>query len=614
MKHISTLLILTSLLSAQENLDLKTDFLSTLNEVSEIATKTKLNRDDTPSFVTILHANKLKKLGIDSVLEALGQVPGVQIKREASGVPVVVFRGVLQKGEVKLMVDGVPINNTYRGSIYHYLEFPIELVNRIEVIRGAGSVLYGSGAISGVINIITKSADKNANNQLFVSGATHTNGKGGALISEDLSNFHLGVDSYYQKSKKLFDGVDQHIENYSVGLNLTNENFGLLARINQEELGNAYGILGVADTNLDTRSNKNTSIYTQLSYKKNINEENTVKVLAGYLKYTQKVDTAIPVVPSINAKYAERSYYTQADLISKSLKNNELLVGFKYESAKTLQSDISVGNPISNPNFTRDTLSLYLNDQYALLDALDITAGFRYDDYSDFGDSYSPDLGLVYRATDTINIKAQYTHAFRAPSWVELTSNRSLQAEKSNSLEFGVVVKENQENSARLNVFVTRIDDMITKDSITRKYIQNSKNDFFGTELEINSAINDDLNLNFLASYVDADDNDGKKLADVANILASTSLIYDLNNGFTIGSLLKYVSSSPRGQNDTRGDFPSSIIYDQTITYEYKDFTFNFTVKDLFNDGTSYSLPNSSLGNDFYADGRTFLLKANWEF
>ena len=190
---------LYSLLLSNEDLALEDDFLQSLDEVSEIATKTKLNIDDSPSFVTVLHSDKLLKLGVNDVFEALGLVPGVQLKREKSGVPVVVFRGVSQKGEVKLMVDGVTINNSYRGSIYHYLDFPIEMVERIEVIRGAGSVLYGSGAISGVVNVITKSSNKDSKNSVFVSGGEYDNHKGGAIVSTNIGEFNFSLDAYYQK-------------------------------------------------------------------------------------------------------------------------------------------------------------------------------------------------------------------------------------------------------------------------------------------------------------------------------------------------------------------------------------------------------------------------------
>ena len=188
MKYLYPYLLIAPLLFANENLDLENDFLNSLDEVSEIATKTKLNIDDTPSFVSVLNSEKLKKLGVNNVFEALNLVPGVQLKKESSGVPIVTFRGVTQKSEVKLMVDGVTINNSYRGSIYYYLDFPIEMIKRIEVIRGAGSILYGSGAISGVINIITNSADKSAKNNVFISTGTYSDYKGGALVSTNIKD------------------------------------------------------------------------------------------------------------------------------------------------------------------------------------------------------------------------------------------------------------------------------------------------------------------------------------------------------------------------------------------------------------------------------------------
>ena len=83
MKQLLAILTLSSLLLAnqatQNELNFEEDFLKSLEEVSEIATKTKLNIDDSPSFVTVLHSNELQQLGIKNIFEALGQVPGVQL-------------------------------------------------------------------------------------------------------------------------------------------------------------------------------------------------------------------------------------------------------------------------------------------------------------------------------------------------------------------------------------------------------------------------------------------------------------------------------------------------------------------------------------------------------
>ncbi len=619
-----TLLLALSVLLANDDLLLEDDFLQSLEEVSEIATKTKLNIDDTPSFVTVLHSEKLKKLGIENVFEALGLVPGVQLKKEASGVPIVMFRGVSQKGEVKLMIDGVTINNTYRGSIYYYLDFPIEMIKRIEVIRGAGSVLYGSNAISGVINIITNNSQKDSKNKVFVSKGNFDNHKIGTLISTDINNIRVAMDGYYHKSDKTAyidsnpsqqtGDSDRHLKDYSVGVNISDEHFTLLSRIKKSDMGNAYGIFSVLDTNTEMFNNINTSIFTQLSYKENFNKDNNIAILAGYNRYKQEVQTAHPKIPIIDAIYEEDSYFSQIDFISSSLTDNELLIGAKFESAKTLQSEWSAGKPyLSDPNFSRKIISLYLNDKYSPISSIDISAGLRYDHYSDFGNSYAPNLGIVYRLNEEIRFKALYSHAFRAPSWVELTSNDTLEAEHADSIEAGIIFKKNQQNLLRVNFFVSKIKDMIAKD-LTGQYVQNTQNDFFGSELEYIYSPNNQTEFNFLASYIKAEDEDGNDLADIANILASTSLTYQLNSGFTFGSLLKYISSSKRSATDTRDDMPDSILFDQTISYTYKDFTASLIFKDLFDTGTYYALAKNPYEKDFDDKGRTIMLKASLEF
>ena len=628
MKISLTLLFTLSVLLANDDLLLEADFLQSLDEVSEIATKTKLNIDDVPSFVTVLHSSKLKKLGIKNVFEALSLVPGAQLKREASGVPVVIFRGVSQKGEVKLMVDGVTINNSYRGSIYYYLDFPIEMINRIEVIRGAGSVLYGSNAISGVINVITNISQKDSKNKVFVSKGTFNNHKTGAIISTNIDDIKISADAYSQKSDKTIlikanpsgqsGESDRHLKDYSVGINISDEHLSLLGRIKKSDIGNAYGILGVLDIDKNRYNNINRSIFVELSYKNSLNKNNKIIVLAGYNNYRQTVVAAHPNTATIDADYKEESYFSEINLISTSLADNELLIGIKFESAKTLQSewriDTTQTTPISDPDLSREISSIYLNDIYSATTDFDISAGLRYDHYSDFGDSYAPRLGLVYRYNEQVKIKALYSHAFRAPSWVELTSNSDLEAEKSDSIEAGIIFKQSQQNILRVNFYANKIRDLIIKDTIRKKYVQDAENDFLGSELEYIYSPNNQTELNFLASFVDAKDKNDNDLADVANILFSTSLTYELSSGFTFGSLLKYVSSSKRSTTDTRDDMHESVIFDQTISYSYKDFTASLALKDLFDARTYYALPQNNYAKDFDDGGRIFILDASLEF
>ncbi len=152
---------------------------------------------------------------------------------------------------------------------------------------------------------------------------------------------------------------------------------------------------------------------------------------------------------------------------------------------------------------------------------------------------------------------------------------------------------------------------MITKPAKT--YVQDSKNRFLGSEIEYIYMYDEQLEINFLASYVKAEDADGDKLPDVANILATSSLIYELNSGITLGSILKYVSSSKRSEFDIRDDMKDSFIFDQTISYSYKDFTASLILKDLFNTEIYYALPTSR-NYDYDDGGRSIILKASLDF
>ncbi len=620
MKFILMLSLICAFVSANEDLKIEEEFLEGIEEISEIATKTKLNIDDSPSLVTVLRHEKLRKLGINNVYEALGYVPGVQLKREASGVPVVVFRGVSQKGEVKLMIDGVTINNSYRGSIYYYLNFPIELVERIEVIRGAGSVLYGSGAISGEINIITKIADEERSNDLFLSAGKYDTYSGGAVLTTDVGGMTLSLDAYYHDSQKILDATDRHLKDYSAGMKLKSEYIELLARLKKSDQGNAYGILGNPDRDKERYFNQNESIFTQLSFKRSLGEKERVETIVGFNRYTQDIQSSLDmksvVLPALSA-YREDAYYAQADFYSKRIDSNELLLGVRVERSKAKRSKLEIGGrvlpPVANADSKRDTISAYINDQYSLSSAFDISAGFRFDDYSDFGNAASPTVGAIYRINKNFRLKMLYAKAYRAPSWVELTSNPSLQAETSDSFEGALIYKNHTNSTFRLNVYKTRIDDLITRNS-ERKYVQTDYADFFGGELEYIFIPTDDLEVNLFGSYVDAEDQNGDDLAGIAEILAAASVVYDFDFGLSWGSLVKYVSNMKRDEADTREDVPDSVVLDQTFSYKLKDLTLFFIIKDLFDKGVYYALPSSKKYGDFYDGGRSFYFKFEWEF
>ena len=135
------------------------DFASLLESMSEIATKKSLNVDYLPSVVSVVDAQTFVDAGIVNVGEALAMLPGFQIQMSPTGYSMTTVRGLKNPNaylsdKIKILVDGVVINNETSGSSNLYMDFPMKLVERIEVLRGPNSTIYGSGAFYGVINII----------------------------------------------------------------------------------------------------------------------------------------------------------------------------------------------------------------------------------------------------------------------------------------------------------------------------------------------------------------------------------------------------------------------------------------------------------------------------
>src|ERR1043165_4896216 len=129
---------------------------TTIEKVVVTATRTPLAIGDLPASVTVLQGADLRARGVTSVADALREVPGVAIARSGSfqGVTSVFTRGG-QSTYTKVLIDGVPMNQP--GGFFDWSTLSTDNVERIEVVRGPSSVVWGSDAVTGVVNIIARS-------------------------------------------------------------------------------------------------------------------------------------------------------------------------------------------------------------------------------------------------------------------------------------------------------------------------------------------------------------------------------------------------------------------------------------------------------------------------
>ena len=113
---------------------------------------------ESPSVVTVITADDIKKMGAVSIEEVLETVPGFHVSSANGFVPAYVIRGIFSplSSHVLVMQDGIPVNDpSNSGKLFSYTHLT-KNISKIEIIRGPGSALYGADAFAGVINIITK--------------------------------------------------------------------------------------------------------------------------------------------------------------------------------------------------------------------------------------------------------------------------------------------------------------------------------------------------------------------------------------------------------------------------------------------------------------------------
>ncbi len=279
---------------------------------NSVATITKQNEQYQPYIISVFQGKELEKLGISNLKEALTLVPGVDISTDNFNNQTSIFRGSnsLAYGQTKLFIDDVLVNNLFFDAYSEYLAMPIEMIKRLEVVRGPGSKTNGVNAYAGSINIITYAEDfkdfESKDKLIFKYGSDDYR-MGGFIKKFKTENLDAMVDFYYQQdNKKLFAGPDGYsqgsmsipglydntglsqtgdapvwLKDYSLGLNLKYKDYSLKGRLLEHSQGSAYGInLSLPQ---DNDRLKLPSYYLELGYDKNFGDYN-IDIKAG-VKY-----------------------------------------------------------------------------------------------------------------------------------------------------------------------------------------------------------------------------------------------------------------------------------------------------------------------------------------
>lgn len=156
------------------------DLKDLINMTVESSTKSKISIQEAPSIVRVFTQKDFQTRGFSTLKDVLHNVPGLQVQEYVAGHQLVWVRGVQSRynNKVLLLIDGVPMRDAFYGNFNIDEMIPLESVEKIEILNGPGSVLYGANSFAGVINITTKKEGKSVgvNYGTYNTKAVHAQG------------------------------------------------------------------------------------------------------------------------------------------------------------------------------------------------------------------------------------------------------------------------------------------------------------------------------------------------------------------------------------------------------------------------------------------------------
>jgi iron complex outermembrane receptor protein len=634
-----------------------------------LATQTNQNIDYQPFILSILHGDNLSTLGIKTLGEALILVPGVDMATNTMNNRTLIFRGSnpTAYGQSTLVIDGFVVNDDLFSNYNSYLDLPIELIDRIEVVRGSGSFIEGVNGYAGTINVITHAQSdplSTENGALFAwSGSDSAMGLGGwsRYKGED---WRLSLDVFTQRHDQqtpisVKDAIGRSgeaqlgMEQSGFGITYKNGGFDLHGRYSDYQSSGAFGNLNILP-NPDGKFQQ-PSWYLQGKYTIPLVQDMTLSLKASIMENSWKSDSrpfpphfvynGIPLNDGYWASLMIKSRRISggASLYYDGVESNRLTAGIESTWCEAIDSYSITTNKVTGVGMVdysntprafidaksakRQTTNLYLSDRITINDATAVALTMGIIDTSDIKSHPYGRAAVVYQPNRNDIFKIMVSSGERYPSFQEMyltpspygTGNPNLTYEEVHSIETQYLRKINMNLTAGLNLFYIASSEQIVRDPIG--IFQNyGKSIIKGIEAELHGKMT--LNDTFLLSYsyihgevenINGIQND---LPNTASHLIKAAYSYDFSNGWSLGGIWNYVGSKKR-HHDIRGDLTSYNTIDMALGWDmnaHKGWYAQGVVKNLANTIVRYPSPASTYVDDYPIADRSFWIKTGWKF
>lgn len=444
---------------------------------------------DIPAATEIYDQEKIEKLGANNVMEVVKNIPGFTLTASPTGNTYIGFRGIA-KDNVAILVNGIPLN---QDGNYDLESISADIIDRIEVVKGGATVLYGSNASAGVINIITNK--KAAKNKVLIGFGDKNKFKGAVNVATD----KLQLSYSRQQSKdRGFVYKNSGASNYYTGDKLEKDSLNLQYAISDNLSLQYMYSKKVSDCSKSVNGVYQPGFHSDIKYN------------FGQLRYVNDDLQATVFFRNrdwkFNTSTHQKGHNYGADLQDKfKLGNTMLTVGANYENENTKNS-----NNIEAAK--RDSAAVFFMTETEVSDKTKIFLGAREAYVEESGSKFCPQFQVMHSLGTDDNIYLNVNRSMRAPhvneQWGTSTQlmNPDLKAENGWNYEFGWKKKLAADELFKVNLYHMDINDRIYSQ---RNYNGSGKNMFLnankyrntGVEVSYEKAASEKFSYNVGVSY-----------------------------------------------------------------------------------------------------------------
>ncbi|EKO3510520.1 TonB-dependent receptor [Vibrio fluvialis] len=561
------------------------------------------------SATTVISRQEIEQYQANSLTEVLRRVPGVEIAQNGGrGHNASVFMRGTNSDHVLVLVDGVRIDSAAGGVAIN--RFPLGLVERLEVIRGPGAAMYGSDAVGGVINIITRSHRGNNLKQVTAGIGSNQTRKGDVVAKADVNEQgHLQLAAGFEKT----DGYD--IKSTQTGVDYGYESQNLMGGYEHRFNDNWLGYVSASWFDSDVEYNSSGSVYHGFSDNQSF---------TGQLNYE---GAKLKSLVTLNYQQTENLDYSQSEgKDNASTRANIDLTQIQWANIYQLNEYVELGGGVdgrreslgddalsygyahSLAGESRDTKGIFGSGKLTISDWV-LEANVRHDKHDKYDGHTTWSVAAGYQLGEYHRVRASYGTAYKAPSYSDLTTTPDLEAEESRNIEVGV---SGDYSFARWNIsaYDNKVDNLIIwYEGSSGWYSDNVDARIKGLEMDVNFDTGP-INHTLVAEFKDHEDDNGVQLARRAkqNYKWITSAQFgdvEVNTTYTFtGKRLDL----PKTEATDEDYIPATNLWDVSLGYWVSDaFVVRTRVENLFNEQYETAV-------GYRSPERAYYLNASYQF